>query len=63
MMQLRKEFELEIQKTEHVFISFLAKLEIKVERMELKVARLEEECWSRVSQLQEKILHWDREVK
>ena len=41
---LRKEFELEIQKIEQVFIRFLAKLEVKVERMELKVARLEVEA-------------------
>ena len=41
LIQLRKEFELGIARIEQVFIRLLAKLEIKIERLELNVARLE----------------------
>ena len=41
LIHLRKEFELGITRTEQVFIWFLAELEVKIERLEMTVARLE----------------------
>ena len=41
LIHLRKQLKLGISKTEQVFIWFLAELEVKIERLELKVARLE----------------------
>ena len=41
MIHLIKELELGIARTKHVFIWFLVELEIKVERLELKVVRME----------------------
>ena len=41
LIHLRKEFELRISKTEQVFIRFLAELELNVEKLELKVSRME----------------------